>query len=415
MTALLLWVVAACANNDPLQKVNEPHQDFDDSKLKPLTGCPVSSDMDQSKIMDTLNESSSTKKIVIVRGATVDSTIIESSIDMRSEGGADIIMYMINPDDASLTRLNQTTAKKYGANRLPDGSKLNISWSGNGWWIQSMSYYLYEGSTHGSGLCSLDGKKAVFEDAASTSTVSPTKESDDLYVATDNGTKKLKATGQSSNDTDESYPAFSPDSEKIAFVRDDDVYVANADGTDQTNLTEDSGGGYYPVWWPDNEKIAFAKDGDIYTINPDGTGLTQLTNNAHIGSAPVISPDGKKIAFAGQAAGGSEGDGQTAYDLYVINADGGGLTNLTANITRSDEATGSEVTVEWINLPFLQPFLFSPDSKQIAFMRSSYIPTRKVPLPTTEYDLYAANVDGTDLTRLTYDEIPKHTVTWVWN
>jgi hypothetical protein len=415
MTALLLWVVAACANNDPPQKVNEPHQNFDDATLTPLTGCPVSSDMDQSKIMDTLNESTSTKKIVMVRGATVDSTIIEDEFSMRSEVGADIIMYMINPDDASLTRLNKTTAKKYGANRLPDGRRMNIVWSANGWWIQGISYGLYESDTHGSGLCSLDGKKAVFWDSASTSTVSPSSgnESDDLYVHADHGTKKLKDTN--SNDTDESEPAFSPDSEKIAFVSDENLYVANADGSDQTNLTNSGAEEYGPVWWPDSEKIAFARDGDIYTINPDGTGLTQLTNNAHIGGAPVISPDGKKIAFAGQAAGGSEGGGSSIYDLYVSNADGSGLTNLTANITRSDEATGLEVTVDWLNLPFLQPFLFSPDSKQIAFVRSSYVPTRKVPLPTYEYDLYAANVDGTDLTRLTYDEIAKHTVTWVWD
>jgi Tol biopolymer transport system component len=413
MTALLLWVVAACADNDRLQKVNEPHQNFDDAKLTPLPWCPVSSDMDQSKIMDTLNESTTTKKIVMVRGATSDSTITESEHSMRSEADADIIMYMIDPDDTSLTRLNKTTAKKYAANRLPDGRRLNIVWSANGWWIQSINYALYE--SYNDWVCSLDGKKAVFEDAASTSTVSPSSgnESDDVKVRTEAGTKKLK--GTNSNDTDESEPAFSPDSEKLAFVRDGDLYVAYADGSEQSNLTNSGAEEYSPVWWPDNEKIAFAKDGDIYTINPDGTGLIQLTNNAHIGGAPIISPDGKKIAFAGQAAGGSEGDGNTDYDLYLIDADGGDLTNLTSNITRSDEATGLKVTVEWLNLPFLQPFLFSPDSEQIAFVRSSDVPTKKVPLPTSEYDLYAVNVDGTDLTRLTYDEIPKHIVTWVWN
>jgi len=249
MTALLLWVVTACASNDRLHKVNDPHQNFDDAKLTPLEGCPVSGDMDQSKIMDTLNESSSTKKIVMVRGATVDSTIIEDEYSMRSEVGADIIMYMINPDDASLTRLNKTTAKKYGATRLPDGRRLNIVWDANGWWIQGISYGLYESDTHGSGLCSLDGKKAVFVDAASTSTVSPTNESDDLYVATDNGTKKLKATGQSSDDTDESESDFSPDSEKMAFVRDGDLYVAKADGSEQTNLTNSGAEECGPVWY----------------------------------------------------------------------------------------------------------------------------------------------------------------------
>jgi hypothetical protein len=76
MTAVLLWGVTSCASNDRLHKDNDLHQNFDDAKFTPLEGCPVSGDMDQSKIMDGLNESSSTKKIVMVRGATDDSTII---------------------------------------------------------------------------------------------------------------------------------------------------------------------------------------------------------------------------------------------------------------------------------------------------------------------------------------------------
>ena len=88
----------------------------------------------------------------------------------------------------------------------------------------------------------------------------------------------------------------------------------------------------------------------------------------------------------------------------MINADGSGLTNLSDRVTRSNKATGSNVTVD-----SFQRFLFSPDSKQIAF--ASYI---NVPDQPIEHDLYAANVDGTDLTRLTTTDTSESILTWVW-
>src|SRR5262245_49442456 len=68
-----------------------------------------------------------------------------------------------------------------------------------------------------------------------------------------------------------------------------------------------------------NGAIAFGMDlGDgaqIYTIQPDGSGLTQLTSvDGSVGS-PDWSPDGTRIAFGVEDAG-----------LYVMDADGGGLT-----------------------------------------------------------------------------------------
>jgi TolB protein len=314
---------------------------------------------------------------------------------------SDMAMYMISTDGTSLTRLSKATATKYGADRLPDGRRMVIDWSADGRKVTSIRDRIRSETLGLVGLCSPDGKKAIFADAASTSSVSPSSgpESDDLYVQTDNGTKKVKDAGTNSNDTNESGPAFSPDSEKLAFLRDENLYVANADGTDQTKITNDSGGGYYLAWWPDSEKIAFVRGSDIYVINADGTGLTQLTSNA---PAPVgdlvISPDGKKIAYLGQFTCGPEDEGRVIMNLYVINADGSGLTNLT------HDATCSYVTVA-----NLQVFLFSPDSKQIAFELS-----RAVPRQPVTYDLYVVNVDGTDLTRLTNTEDWEGIITWVW-
>ena len=63
----------------------------------------------------------------------------------------------------------------------------------------------------------------------------------------------------------------------------------------------------------------------IYTINPDGSDMVQITNLAPTqqeGLQPTFSPDGRRILF-------SYGAGSAGPDLYVVNSDGTGLTQLT--------------------------------------------------------------------------------------
>lgn len=82
------------------------------------------------------------------------------------------------------------------------------------------------------------------------------------------------------------YASMSPDRAKIVYVASGGrIAVANADGTGNAFLT---GNGYtQPAWSPDNSKITFASEGtagwsaDIFLINSDGTGLSQLTNNTN--------------------------------------------------------------------------------------------------------------------------------------
>jgi len=80
-----------------------------------------------------------------------------------------------------------------------------------------------------------------------------------------------------------------------------------------------------PCFSPDGTKIAFEsyRDGDfeIYVMNADGSNQTRLTNNG--GLNPCFSPDGTKIAFV------SDRDGD--FEIYVMNADGSNQTNITNN------------------------------------------------------------------------------------
>jgi Tol biopolymer transport system component len=58
---------------------------------------------------------------------------------------------------------------------------------------------------------------------------------------------------------------------------------------------------------------AYAGDGDMYVMNADGTGLTQLTDGLDA-ARPAWSPDGTRIVFV-RDQGSS---------LVVMNADGSG-------------------------------------------------------------------------------------------
>ena len=70
-------------------------------------------------------------------------------------------------------------------------------------------------------------------------------------------------------------------------------------------------------------RIAFSsfRDGntEIYVVNADGSGQTNLTNHGADDRGPAWSPDGAKIAFWSDRAGNTE--------IYVMNADGSGQTN----------------------------------------------------------------------------------------
>lgn len=78
---------------------------------------------------------------------------------------------------------------------------------------------------------------------------------------------------------------------------------------------------------------------DLYIMNADGSGVTNLTLGTREERTPDWSPDGTKIAYA-------------ADDIYVINADGTGRKKLT-DIPGLGLATSSP---SW-----------SPDGRQIAF------------------------------------------------
>ena len=81
-------------------------------------------------------------------------------------------------------------------------------------------------------------------------------------------------------------PSWSPDGQKITFNSGREgfqIFVMNADGSDQTRLSRGEGmENQNASWSPDGSRIAFDTyrgNGDIYLMNADGSGETQLTKD----------------------------------------------------------------------------------------------------------------------------------------
>jgi hypothetical protein len=192
----------------------------------------------------------------------------------------------------------------------------------------------------------------------------------EIYVMNPDGSNQTNLTNNSAWDD---VPSFSPDGTKIVFSSNRDgnfeIYVMNSDGSNQTRLTNNSAQDGNPFFSPDGTKIVFDsyRDGnfEIYVMNSDGSNQTRLTNNSAWDGNPSFSPDGTKIAFD------STRDGN--WEIYVMNSDGSNQTRLTNN-TESDYAPS-----------------FSPDGTKIVFSSTR----------DGNYEIYVMNSDGSNQTRLT--------------
>ncbi len=209
-------------------------------------------------------------------------------------------------------------------------------------------------------------------------------------------------------------PAWSPDGSKLAFVSgrsgDEEIYVANADGSGVRRLTRSGGPDLGPAWSSDGRQLAWSRKAEIWRMSASGANQRRLVRKTKVwhehhsptwhgrtivyssnradffnpelyrvpakrltftkGSdgvlgddgMPDFSPDGRRIVFTSNRDQNGE--------VYVMNANGSGQQRLTRR-------PGDDF------LP-----RFSRDGAQIAF----------VALPGT---VYVMSADGTGLRRLT--------------
>ena len=232
----------------------------------------------------------------------------------------------------------------------------------------------------------------------------------EIYVMEVDGKNQRRLTNHPNWDIS---PSWSPDGKRIAFMSDRDehvidnipggllnfeIYVMDADGGNQQNLTNNPNSDSAPSWSPDGKRIVFASDRDgnrdgnrenyeIYVMNADGNNQQRLTDNDFFDTGPSWSPDGKQIAFMSRRAGHFIGDFGLSYEIYVMDADGGNEQRLTEN--RKSDSSPS----------------WSPDGKWIAF-----ISDRKG--DNVNYEIYVMDADGGNQRRLTNNRVHDKSPSW---
>ncbi|MCA0377687.1 MAG: hypothetical protein LCH84_18790 [Gemmatimonadetes bacterium] len=169
------------------------------------------------------------------------------------------------------------------------------------------------------GVLSPDGKRIVFTSL---------KDGDlDIYTMNVDGTDVKRLTTTPGYDGG---PWWSPDGTKIVYrawhydnpqelkayqdllakrmIRPNrmELFVMNADGSDQRQITKLGGANFGPSWTPDGTRIIFSsnhknprsRNFDLFTVKLDGTGLEQITTHDDFDGFPMFSPDGKKLIWA---------------------------------------------------------------------------------------------------------------------
>lgn len=207
-----------------------------------------------------------------------------------------------------------------------------------------------------------------------------------------------------------------------------EIYVMNTDGSNIKQLTYNFSQDTQPAWSPDGKYIAFSsdKDGsymwnsDIFVMRSDGTGIVNLTKTIGINEYSAFwSLDSKKIGFLSDASG--------SEDYYVMNIDGTGV-RLMQDFEFPDFAWpsvfGDYYIYEELNGNydiFIDLFAnpkggvnltkhsandryptWSPDGRKIAFVSDRDF----------NNEIYIMNFDGSNQTRITYNNADDNHPNW---
>ena len=193
----------------------------------------------------------------------------------------------------------------------------------------------------------------------------------DIFSANRDGSNLKKLTNAPGYDAEASY---SPDGKYIVFcsLRDaypksqlspkalkqlevdpayfGEIYLMNADGSDQIRLTDSPGYDGGPFFTPDGQHIVwrhFTADGsqaDIYTMRIDGSNIRRLTDFKSMSWAPYFHPSGAYVIFASNKLGFSN------FELYLVDGRG---RHEPVRVTSTDGFDGLPV--------------FSPDGNQLCW------------------------------------------------
>ena len=248
-----------------------------------------------------------------------------------------------------------------------------------------------------------------------------TNNTQNIWTMGANGSTPKPLTSLTALLADSQAPVWSPDGSKIAYaserkldgtdardLQNNNIWVANADGTGQVPLTPLTDGGaesFDPHWSPDGTKIAYVSARDlsgadlfnvpnlttnIWVMNADGSNqkpLTRMTALSAFSARPVHwSPDSTRLAFPSDKALNGSDNSNSARNIWIVNADGSGLAPLT-KITAAGSTHGSPV--------------WSPDGTKIAFLSTRALDKSDALNTNNVQNIWVMNADGSGLTALT--------------
>jgi Tol biopolymer transport system component len=95
-----------------------------------------------------------------------------------------------------------------------------------------------------------------------------------------------------------------------------DIWVMDADGAHQRQVSNLGGASFAPYFHPDGKRIIFAsnyknprsRNFDLYLVNADGSGLEQITTNVEFDAFPMFSPDGRQLVWGSNRHGKVRGE-----------------------------------------------------------------------------------------------------------
>jgi TolB protein len=141
-------------------------------------------------------------------------------------------------------------------------------------------------------------------------------------------------------------PNFSPQGDKIAFVKTDsttrshNIWIMDADGGSPRQLTREKGLSTLPSFAPDGRALTFTsnfkdKNYDIYLLDIASLRITRLTQHPGLDTYSRFSPDGTKLIFVSNRGGNQQ--------IWVMNKDGSGAKQITSGDAESVSPAWGEI------------------------------------------------------------------------